>query len=89
MSSLKRILESIKNIYTKITNLQTKITALESKTAETEWTICTMQSGFVNGALGSSGDLMYMKTGNVVFIKGNCKGFKSGNVICAQLPERF
>lgn len=89
MSSLKRILESIKNIYTKITNLQTKITALESKTAETEWTICTMQSGFVNGALSSSGDLMYMKTGSMVFIKGSCKGFNSERVVCAQLPERL
>lgn len=89
MSSLKKILESIKNIYTKIANLQIKITDLESKTAETEWTTCTMQSGFTNGALASAGNLMYSKVGNVVFIKGSCKGFKSGNVICAQLPERF
>lgn len=86
---LKNILESIKNIYTKITNLTTRVTALENKTAETEWVTCTMNSGFTNGALASAGNLMYSKVRNVVFIKGSCKGFKSGNVICAQLPERF
>lgn len=89
MSSLKKILESIKNIYTKITNLTTRVTALENKTAETEWVTCTMQSGFTNGALSSSGDLMYMKTGNMIFIKGSCKGFNSERVVCAQLPERL
>lgn len=82
MSSLKKILESIKNIYAKLTNL-------ENKTTETEWTTCTMQSGFTNGALSSSGDLMYMKTGNMIFIKGSCKGFNSERVVCAQLPERL
>lgn len=89
MSSLKKILETIKNIYAKITNLQTKITALESKTAETEWTTCTMQSGFTNGALASAGNLMYMKTGKLVCIKGSCKGFNSDRVTCAQLPEGY
>lgn len=89
MSSLKKILESIKNIYTKITNLTTRVTALENKTAETEWVTCTMNSGFTNGALSSSGNLMYSKVGKLVYLKGSCKGFKSGNVICAQLPERF
>ena len=88
MSSLKKILESIKNIYSKITSLTNQVAALENKTAETEWTTCTMNSGFTNGALGSSGDLMYRKIGNIVYIKGSCKGFKSGNVICTQLPER-
>ena len=81
MSSLKKILETIKNIYAKITNL-------ENKTAETEWITCTMQSGFVNGALSSSGNLMYSKVGKLVYLKGSCKGFKSGNFICTQLPER-
>lgn len=86
---IKNIVESIKNIYTKIANLQIKITDLESKTAETEWTTCIMNSGFTNGALGSSGDLMYRKIGNIVYIKGSCKGFKSGNLTCTQLPERI
>lgn len=78
---IKRILSSIKNIYAKITNL-------ENKTAETEWITCTMNSGFTNGALSSSGNLMYSKVGKLVYLKGSCKGFKSGNVICTQLPER-
>lgn len=51
--------------------------------------LSTMQSGFVNGALSSSGDLMYMKTGSMVFIKGSCKGFNSERVVCAQLPKRL
>lgn len=78
---IKRILNSIKNIYAKITNL-------ENKTAETEWITCTMNSRFTNGALRSSGNLMYSKVGKLVYLKGSCKGFKSGNVICTQLPER-
>lgn len=78
---IKRILNSIKNIYAKITNL-------ENKTAETEWITCTMNSRFTNGALSSSGNLMYSKVGKLVYLKGSCKGFKSGNVICTQLPER-
>lgn len=88
MSSLKKILESIKSIYLKITNLTTRVTALENKTAETEWVTCTMNSGFTNGALSSSGNLMYSKVGKLVYLKGSCKGFKSGNFICTQLPER-
>lgn len=89
MSSLKKILESIKNIYSKITSLTTRVTNLENKTVETEWTTCTMNSGFTNGALSSSKNLMYIKIGNMVFIKGSCKGFKSGNTVCTQLPERI
>ncbi len=54
MSSLKKILESIKNIYSKITSLTTRVANLESKTVEMEWTTCTMESGFINGALASS-----------------------------------
>lgn len=89
MSSLKKILESIKNIYSEITNLTNRVTTLEDKTAETKWTTCTMNSGFINGALSSSENLMYIKIGNMVFIKGSCKGFKSGNTVCTQLPERI
>ena len=89
MSSLKKILESIKNIYSKITSLTNQVTNLENKTVETEWTTCTMNDGFTNGALNSSGNLMYKKVGAMIFIKGSCKGFKSGNVICTQLPERI
>lgn len=89
MSSLKRILESIKNIYLEITNLTNRVTTLENKTIEAEWTTCTMNDGFTNGALASSKNLMYKKEGNIVFIKGSCKGFKSGSVICTQLPERI
>lgn len=82
MSSLKKILESIKNIYT-------KLATLENKTAETEWITCTMETGFTNGALASAGNLMYMKTGKLVYIKGSCKGFTSERVTCAQLPEGY
>lgn len=78
---IKKILNSIKNIYARITNIENKI-------LETNWTTCTMESGFTNGALSSSGNLMYIKIGKMVFVKGSCKGFKSGNVICTQLPER-
>lgn len=85
----KKILQKIKTLENNITKLTNRVAALEDKTAETKWTTCTMNDGFTNGALSSSENLMYKKVGAMIFIKGSCKGFKSGNVICTQLPERI
>lgn len=54
-----------------------------------QWITCDLNAGFTHGALASSGNLMYGKLNGIVYLKGSCKGFRSGNTVCTQLPERF
>jgi len=59
------------------------------KQQDTGWITATMNEGFSNGALGTAGDLMYRRIGNVVYIKGSCKGFTSFTSPCTRLPAGF
>lgn len=50
----KKILQKIKTLENNTTKLTNRVVDLENKTVETEWTTCTMNDGFTNGALASS-----------------------------------
>ena len=60
-----------------------------STSEKIQWVKCILNPGFTHGALASSGNLMYGKLNGIVYLKGSCKGFRSGNTVCTQLPERF
>lgn len=53
------------------------------------WQNIPLQSGFTTPGLASSGELMYRKIGDIVYIKGSVKGFTAINQAFATLPEGY
>ena len=66
-----------------------KIDDLNNETKDTGWLELTLNDGYTNNALASSGKLMYRRIGHQVFLKGSCKGFAEFNTSCGTLPTGF
>lgn len=61
---------------------------INEKLRDTGWKTATLLDGFSQNALASSGNLMYRRVGNIVYVKGSVKGF-SNTGDCAQLPAGY
>lgn len=70
-------------------NMAPSVSTVKNFINGTEWEKVKLSEGFSHNALSSSGDLVYKRIGNVVYIKGSVKGFTASGDVCGVLPVGF
>lgn len=75
------------SLETDVKNLQTETDVLETKMKDSGWKNLSLATGVV--AYSAAQVPQYRKIGNVVYLRGACKGFTANDTVIAVLPAGF